>query len=118
MSLRPEALQGLEFAHPWVLLGLLLLPVLAWRLGRTGPLPAVTIPSLQPLRGLGRTPRRHAGRWRWVLPLTVLALLLFAAARPRVPRGDVPDPTKGIDIMLTLDYSRSMAEQDFHLAGA
>jgi Ca-activated chloride channel homolog len=40
-----------------------------------------------------------------------------ALARPRVPRGDLPDPTKGIDIMLALDYSRSMAEHDFHLAG-
>jgi Ca-activated chloride channel homolog len=34
-----------------------------------------------------------------------------------LPRGELPDPTKGIDIMLTLDFSRSMAEQDFHMAG-
>jgi len=117
MSFLPNLAPGFEFAFPWALLGLLLLPVLAWRMGRVGPLPAVVVPTLQSLRGLGRTPRRHAGRWRWVLPLTVLALIILALARPRIPHGDVPDPTRGIDIMLTLDYSRSMAEQDFHLAG-
>jgi Ca-activated chloride channel family protein len=40
--------------------------------------------------------------------------MCIAMARPRLPRGDLPDPTKGIDIMLTLDFSRSMAEEDFH----
>jgi Ca-activated chloride channel family protein len=51
---------------------------------------------------------------RLALPIVVLALLCVAMARPRLPRGDLPDPTKGIDIMLTLDFSRSMAEEDFH----
>jgi Ca-activated chloride channel family protein len=32
-----------------------------------------------------------------------------------MPRGDLPDPSKGIDIMLALDFSRSMAETDFRL---
>jgi Ca-activated chloride channel family protein len=113
----PDFTEGFEFAWPWALLALLLIPWLAWRLGKAGPLPSITLPSLQPLRGLGTTPRQHTGRWRWTLPLLALALLIIALARPRVPQGDLPDPTKGIDIMLTLDYSRSMAEQDFHLAG-
>jgi Ca-activated chloride channel family protein len=99
------------------LLALSLVPWLAWRLGKAGPLPSVTVPSLQLLRPLGTVPRSHAGRMRWVLPLVALSLLLVALARPRVPRGDLPDPTKGIDIMLTLDFSRSMAEQDFHMDG-
>jgi Ca-activated chloride channel family protein len=108
---------GFEFAWPWALLALLVIPWLAWHLGQTGPLPSITLPSLQPLRGLATAPRRQSGRWRWVLPLLALMLLIVALARPRVPRGDLPDPTKGIDIMLTLDFSRSMAEQDFHLEG-
>ena len=117
MTSLPESWQGFEFAYPWLLIALLLLPVVAWWLGRTGPLPSVTVPSLRLLRGLGTTPRRHRGRWRWTTLLLALGLLIVALARPRVSRGDLPDPTKGIDIMLTLDYSRSMAEQDFHLAG-
>ena len=51
---------------------------------------------------------------RIALPLVVFTLLCVAMAQPRLPRGDVADPTKGIDIMLTLDFSRSMAEEDFH----
>lgn len=113
----PESMHGFEFAYPWVLLGLLALPAVAWWLGRVGPLPSVTIPTLRPLRNLGATPRKHRGRWRLALTLIVLGLTLLALARPRIERGDQPDPTKGIDIMLTLDYSRSMAEEDFHLEG-
>jgi Ca-activated chloride channel family protein len=109
--------EGFEFAWPWALLALVLIPWLAWRLGKAGPLPSITLPSLQSVRTLGTTPRRHAGRWRWTMLLLALTFLIVALARPRVPRGDLPDPTKGIDIMLTLDYSRSMAEHDFHLEG-
>src|SRR5256886_9128918 len=53
--------------------------------------------SLNSLRGLGRAPRRHFGAWRLALPLAVLALMCIAMARPRSPRGDLPDPTKGIE---------------------
>ena len=107
----------IEFLHPWFLLGLLAIPWLAWRLGKAGPIPSVRVPSLAPLSNLARTPRRHAGRWRIVPLLAAIALLVIALARPRAPRGDTPDPSKGIDIMLCLDFSRSMAEEDFRLQG-
>jgi Ca-activated chloride channel family protein len=117
VNFTPEPNQ-LQFAYPWLLLSLLLVPPLAYLLGKRGPLPSITLPTLAPLKGLGRTPRRHSGLYRWIFPLLALALLCFALARPRTPRGDMPDPTKGIDIMLTLDFSRSMAEQDFHINGS
>src|SRR5689334_3475007 len=107
MSLPVEFMRGFEFAWPWTLLGLCVIPLLAWLLGRVGPLPSIKVPSLQAYRPLGTSPKRHSGRWRWVLPLLALTLFIIALARPRVPRGDLPDPTKGIDIMLTLDFSRS-----------
>jgi Ca-activated chloride channel family protein len=97
-------------------LGLLLvLPVLAWWTGRRGPLPSIPVPSIRGISHLGTAPRKHRGAFRWLGVLLPLALLILALARPRVPRGDVPDPSKGIDIMLTLDFSRSMAETDFRL---
>jgi len=108
-------LEGFEFQFPWVLLLLLLLPLLAWWCGRRGPLPTLPVPSLRGVQQLGRVPRRHSGALRWFTLLLPLALFILALARPRVPRGDVPDPSKGIDIMLTLDFSRSMAETDFRL---
>lgn len=107
----------IEFLHPWVLLGLAILPWIAWQLGRRGPLPSIRVPSIAALSGLARTPRRHTGRWHAAWILLPLALLILAAARPRMPRGDTPDPSKGIDIMLCLDFSRSMAEEDFRLQG-
>ena len=64
-----DQLPALEFAYPWVLLLLLLVPIIAWWLGRPGALPSVTLPSLRPLRGLGLPPRGHTGNWRWILPL-------------------------------------------------
>lgn len=106
-----------EFLHPWALVGLLALPWLAWLLGRTGPIPSVRVPSVASLASLGRKPRRHPGLWRATPLLGALALLIVALARPRAPRGDSPDPSKGIDIMLCLDFSRSMAEEDFRLQG-
>jgi Ca-activated chloride channel homolog len=113
----PPPFDTLEFTHPWILALLAALPLIAWLLGKRGPLPAVTMPSLSALQGLGKIPRRHRGMWRWGVSLMLLALMILALARPRMQRGDLPDPTKGIDIMLTLDFSRSMAEQDFHLNG-
>lgn len=110
----PPPFEGFEFAHPEALLGLLLLPLLAWWIGKRGPLPSVTLPTLDALKGLGSAPRRHAGFFRLAIPLIVYTLMCVAMAQPRIPRGDVADPTKGIDIMLTLDFSRSMAEEDFH----
>ena len=107
----------MTFAYPWLLALLALIPLIAWRLGKAGPLPSVTLPTIKPLAGLGRAPRRHTGRFRWPLTLIALALMIVALARPRVPRGETPDPSKGIDIMLTLDFSRSMAEEDFRMDG-
>jgi Ca-activated chloride channel family protein len=106
-----------EFLNPWVLLALLALPWLAWRLGKHAPVPSVRVPSIAPLAALGQRPRRHAGRWRAVPILAAVGLMVVALARPRAPRGDTPDPSKGIDIMLCLDFSRSMAEEDFRLQG-
>jgi Ca-activated chloride channel family protein len=105
----------LHFLYPWVLLGLPLLAALAWWIGRRGPVPSVPVPSLRGLAELARIRRRNRGTWRWWLPLLAIALGIIALARPRIPRGDLPDPSKGIDIMLCLDYSRSMAEPDFKM---
>lgn len=111
------SLAGFEFQHPWVLWFLLALGPLLWWLGRRGPLPSISVPTLRGASKLGSVPKRHPGAARFFFLVLPLALLIGALARPRVPRGDLPDPSKGIDIMLTLDFSRSMAETDFRLKG-
>ena len=106
---------GFTFLQPWFLLGLALVPALAWWLGRRGPIPTLRVPTLQGLDGLPPAPKRQRGAARWAWGLLALTLGILALARPRIPRGETPDPSRGIDIMLTLDFSRSMAEEDFRL---
>lgn len=43
----------IEFLHPWLLLGLLILPVLAWRLRRPKAVPSLIVPSLSGRAHLG-----------------------------------------------------------------
>lgn len=105
----------LSFLYPWGLLALLALPLLAWYLGRRRPVPSITVPTLRGLGPLLPGPKRGRGAGKFALALLPIALLIVALARPRIPRGESPDPSKGIDIMLTLDFSRSMAEEDFRL---
>lgn len=112
-----SVLVGLEFGQPWFLTGLFIPLVLAWLLGRSGSLPSLVVPNLRRVAHLGRKPLRHRGKFRSFWLLLPVALLVLSLARPRIPRGNVPDPSQGIDIMLTLDYSRSMAETDFRLNG-
>ena len=108
-------LMAIEFLYPWVLLGLLALPVLAWMQRRPRSVPSLAVPSLLGRAHLGAIPARQHSKAQALWSLLPLALLLVGLARPRMPRGDLPDPSKGIDIMLALDFSRSMAETDFRL---
>lgn len=110
-------LRQLEFSHPWVLAALVLLPLIAWWLGQRAVVPTILIPSIRQIARLGRPITRQPRRFRWTWILIPLACTIVALARPRLPRGDTPDPSRGIDIILTLDFSRSMAEEDFRLEG-
>lgn len=112
-----SSIAGFEFEYPWVLWILLCVPPLIWWMGRSGPMPSIPVPTLRGRESLGTIPRRHAGKVRLFWMILPLVFLILALARPRIPRGEVPDPSKGIDIMMALDFSRSMAETDFRLKG-
>ena len=101
------------FAYPWLLLGLLLLPVLAILRGARGAAPAVVFSSLAPLRTLGRQRRASAGGWLTTLLLLALGFFVVGLARPQAARTLTHVESSGIDIMLTLDVSRSMLAEDF-----
>ena len=100
------------FAHPWLLLLLLALPVLALLQGARGAAPAVVFSSLAPLREIGRVRRASAGAWLFSLLLLALALLIVALARPQQGRTISHVEASGIDILLALDVSGSMRAED------
>ena len=101
------------FRHPWVLLLMPLLGVLAglaWAQRHRRLLSAGVTAPLPPRESLRSVLFRFVPFWGRVL---AIALLILALARPqRATRGEVP-PAEGIDIMLTIDTSYSMAAQDF-----
>lgn len=102
------------FKYPLVLLLMPLLGMLAglaWsqrlRRNTTAGVP-VPMPAYRTLRS---RLFRLLPFWGRVIAAT---LLVFALARPqKATRGEVP-PSEGIDIMLALDTSGSMAAEDFH----
>jgi Ca-activated chloride channel family protein len=106
-----------EFANPWMLLGLLLIPLVALLQGGKGAAPAIVFSSLTPLRERGRVRRSRMGGWLTSLLLLALALLVTALARPRQGKTVSQVQASGIDIMLALDVSGSMQAEDFTIGG-
>ena len=108
---------ALTFAHPWLLLLLLAIPLLAYFRGRSGPAAALTFSSTSALRSLGKTSAARAGRFLRALLLLGLALLGIAMARPQLGTSLTQVEASGIDIMLVLDVSQSMLTKDFSVGG-
>ncbi len=105
---------GLQFQNPWLLLLLPLPLALAWysrRLERVQP--ALSLPRASMA---ARLPASLKGRLR-ALPLWLstlaLTLIVIALARPQKGIGRDQQTTEGVDIVIALDVSGSMAAQDF-----
>ena len=111
------SLDPVTFLHPWLLLLLLLLPIIALLEGGKGAAPAVIYSSLQPVLALGKARRSRIGGWLTSLLLFALALMIVALARPRVGQKFSEVQASGIDIMLALDVSGSMIAEDFTIGG-
>lgn len=108
----------MRFANPYFLLLLLLIPLLHWLKGRKGgQQPAFLYSSVQLLRGISTLRRSQSGallmRLRWLC----LCLLILAFARPQQGEGETTVQASGIDIVVALDLSGSMAAEDFQVGG-
>jgi Ca-activated chloride channel homolog len=106
----------LTFAHPWYLLGLLLVP-LVMRRWLHRPQPAMRYSDTAVLAEL------PPGRSQWVqyasagVRAAALTLLVIALAGPRLPDLQTRVPAEGIAIAILVDVSGSMAEKDFDWDG-
>jgi Ca-activated chloride channel family protein len=107
----------LQFAYPWVLSLLLLLPVLAILRGHRGKAPAIEYSGLSLFTGLGRVRKVQPGGWLSALRYFVLFWCIVALARPEKVDESTQVQESGIDMMLAIDLSPSMEALDYHKNG-
>jgi Ca-activated chloride channel family protein len=105
----------MHFANPWFLLLLLLIPLVVWRYLRglrsgEGSLRFASTIALEGVRPPWTVRIRHflfAGK------ILAMILLIIAMARPQRGTEEEEILTEGVDIILALDASGSMAAEDF-----
>ena len=107
----------MTFAHPYLLLLLLLLPLLAWLKGRRGSSPAFLYSSVKLVEGLTGVRRSRAGAFLAALRWLVLTLFIVALAQPRLSKSTTEVKASGIDIVCALDLSGSMNTGDYIING-
>jgi Ca-activated chloride channel family protein len=103
-----------RFADPTFLTLLLVVPLLVYgyvtrRIGRSGTIRFSDVPALRQADGAKTGRPRHA---LFGLRVAALVALLLAFARPQSGVTKETVTTAGIDIVLTLDLSRSMLAED------
>jgi Ca-activated chloride channel family protein len=106
---------ALRFEDPWVLglLGVVAAGVLLSLLRARRPGSGLLFPSVG-LLPAARPAWRLRLRWMLVLlRVAALVLLVLALARPQIVRASVESLTEGIEVVLVLDTSGSMAERGF-----
>jgi Ca-activated chloride channel family protein len=109
----------IQFAWPWLVLVLPLPLVIRWLLpaGEAVRGAALRVPFLQELSRSGE----HDGlvRRRWPLWLAAVAwvMIVVASSRPQWLGDPIALPVTGRDIMMAVDLSASMSEEDFEIRG-
>ncbi|HRC63387.1 MAG: VWA domain-containing protein [Dehalococcoidia bacterium] len=105
----------MSFGTPWLLL---LLPLAAlipfWQWRRPAAHPALAVADLGVLATVARDQSSWRIRLRWLpaaLRVAAIALIVVALARPQRGLAVTSIPEEGIDIVLALDVSGSMAER-------
>src|SRR6266481_309889 len=107
----------MTFAHPYLLLLLLLLPVLAWLKGKRGKPPGFVYSSVQLVRGILNVTQARSGGFLTALRWLALTLFIIALAQPRLTRSETKINASGVDIVAALDMSGSMISEDFEVHG-
>lgn len=110
-------LPSYQLAHPWWLLLLLVLPLLAWLRGRAGEAPAMAFPTVEFLRDLGSPTRSRPGGFVMNLLHASLAFAIVALARPQKVVSYDEVKSEGIAIVVAFDVSLSMLIEDFYIGG-
>ena len=107
----------MSFGAPLFLLLLPLLPLLSWLRGRIGSPAAFLYSSVSILRGVSNLSKSRAGAFLNLLRWLAVAFFIVALARPRLSEGETNVSASGIDIVVAIDLSSSMAAEDFEVEG-
>jgi len=106
---------------PWILLVLPFPWLVRWLLppARTEGGPALCFPiRVGVAPEIGASSQAFLGsRWHQLIALLVWGLLVLAAARPQWVGEPIPMPLAGRDLMLAIDVSGSMEQEDYELDG-
>ncbi|MBL7959432.1 VWA domain-containing protein [bacterium] len=105
-------LNSLEFADPYFLILLILIPVILFWRKRKFAKSAVVYSNVQTIKAAKPSLRQRIKPALQWLQILVLFLLIIAMARPRTRNSQSSITTEGIDIMMALDVSRSMLIED------
>jgi Ca-activated chloride channel family protein len=105
----------MQFANPYFLLLLAVIPVLVFIELKKGGLRrgSFLYSSTRLFEGLPVTGKMRLAWVPYILKVLSLILIVFALARPQGGRGEEEVFSEGIDIMLVLDISGSMKSEDF-----
>jgi Ca-activated chloride channel family protein len=107
----------MTFGHPYLLLLLLLLPLVAWLRGKRGRPPAFVYSSTQLVRGILNVTKSRTGGFLTALRWFTLALCIVAIAQPRLTKSETKVTASGVDIVVAIDMSGSMQSEDFEING-
>lgn len=108
-------LQEFSFASPHYLWLLLLVPLLGIFRGAPGRKAAVKFSSLSLLRPIGKPVRSAMGLLTALLAMIPLAAGVVALARPQLVHTEEQIQDSGIEIMIAMDISLSMAIEDYRI---
>ena len=108
-------LSQFRFADPWFLVLLGIVPILWFHSRQRSKRPqgGILFPSVSLLNLLGSQWTVQLQQALFPLRLAGLALLILAFARPQLGSAEEDILTEGVDIMIAIDTSGSMAAEDF-----
>ena len=105
----------LTFAHPYLLLLLLIIPLMAvWYIMRyRKQKPALQFSNITLFKGVRKTFRQRLYPLLFILRMVVAAAIIIALSRPQRMLSRQEMKVEGIDIVLAMDVSGSMLAEDF-----
>ena len=106
---------GIEFANPWMLLLLILLPSIGiwYYVKRNQQHPVFNLSSTHPLHSFPKSIRQRLIILLPVLRMLCIGFIIIALARPQTKSSSQDVSVEGIDIAMALDISGSMLAEDF-----